>query len=178
MFQSARPDEGFGYRIGKVQKRAFDDVTGLRANGLQRRGSELPPADQRRMASVFSANDRAANSFGEGAPLRSTLFSNDEFQVAAQSRFGIPLTCLKPFINQPLKSNASAPDKFVDAFGSNIKKLVGAEGGGTAANHSSFMNVISAWSRRARIPHRGGGRAAPRGLARACSPRTPRRFAI
>ena len=36
------------------------------------------------------------------------------------------------------------------------KKLVGAEGGGTTANHSSFMNVISAWSRRAQIPHRGG----------------------
>ena len=118
--------------------------------------------DQRRMASVFSANDRFANSFGEGAPLRSTPFSNDEFRVAAQSRFGIPLTCLKPLINQPLKSSASAPDKFVDAFGNNIKKLVGAEGGGTTANHNSFLNVISAWSRRARIPHRGGTSGTPR----------------
>ena len=157
-----RPDEGFGYRIGKVQKRAFDDIKGLRAKGLQRRASELPPADQRRMASVFSANDRFANSFGEGAPLRSNPFSNDEFRVAAKSRFGVPLTCLKPFINQPLKSNASAPDKFVDAFGNNIKKLVGAEGGGTTANHNSFLNVISAWSRRARIPHRGGTSGTPR----------------
>ena len=73
---SDRPDEGFGYRIGKVQKRAFDDNRGLRAKGLPRRASELPPADQRRMASVFSANDRIANSFGEGAPLRSTPLSN------------------------------------------------------------------------------------------------------
>ena len=37
-----------------------------------------PPADQRRMAWVFSANDRFASSFGEGAPLRTTPFSNDE----------------------------------------------------------------------------------------------------
>ena len=75
------------------------------------------------MASVFSAYDCFSNSFGEGAPLRSTPFPNDEFRVAVQSRLGVPLTCLKPFINQPLKSNASAHDKFVDAFGSNIKKL-------------------------------------------------------
>jgi len=75
------------------------------------------------MALVFSANGRFANSFGEGAPLRSAPFSNDEFRVAAQSRFRVPFTCLKPFINQPLKSNnASAPDKFVDPFGSSTLK--------------------------------------------------------
>ena len=33
---------------------------------------------------------------------------------------------------------------------------MGAEGGGTTANHSSFMSTISAWCRRAQIPHRGG----------------------
>ena len=39
---------------------------------------------------------------------------------------------------------------------------MGAEGGGTTANHNSFMNAISAWSRRARIPHRGGTSGTPR----------------
>ena len=29
-----RPDEGFGYRIGKVQKRSFNDIKGLSAKGL------------------------------------------------------------------------------------------------------------------------------------------------
>ena len=81
------------------------------------------------MAWVFSANDRFANSFGEGAPSRSTPFSNDEFQAAAQMRYRVELTCLKSFTNLPLKSNnASAADKIADAFGSNIKKLVRAEG--------------------------------------------------
>ena len=75
------------------------------------------------------AYDRFANSLGEGAPLRSTPFSNDEFRVALQSRLGVPLTCLKPHINQSLKlNNASARDNFVDAFGNNIKKLVGGRG--------------------------------------------------
>ena len=115
------------------------------------------------MALVFSAYDRFANSLGEGAPLRSTPFSNDEFRVALQSCLGVPLTCLKPHINQSLKlNNASARDNFVDAFGNNIKKLVGAEGGGTTANHNSFTNVISAWCRRAQIPHRGGTSGTPR----------------
>jgi len=122
-----------------------------------------PPADQRRMAWVFSANDRFANSFGEGAPLRSVPFLNDEFHAAAQMRYGVELTCLKSFTNLPLKSNnASAIDKTVDAFGKNIKKLVGAEGGGTTANHNSFISTISAWCRRAQIPHRGGTSGTPR----------------
>ena len=97
------------------------------------------------MASVFSANDRFANSFGKGAPLRSTPFSNDELQAAAQMRYGVQLTCLKSFTDLPPKSNnASAIDKSVDAYGSYIKSIVGAEGGGTTANHNSFMNAISA----------------------------------
>jgi len=69
----------------------------------------LSSEEQRRMASLFSSNDRFANSIGEGAPLRSTEFSNDEFRVAAQSCFGVPLTFLKPCINQSPKFSASAP---------------------------------------------------------------------
>ena len=32
-----RPDEGIGYRIGKVQKKAFDETKVLRTKGLERR---------------------------------------------------------------------------------------------------------------------------------------------
>ena len=54
--------------------------------------------------------------------MRSTPFSNDEFQAAAQMRFGVRLNCLMSSTDLPLKSNsASAIDKFVGAFGSNIK---------------------------------------------------------
>ena len=120
-----RPDEGIGYRISKVQKKAFDEIKVLRTKGLEQRADNPPPADQRRMAWVFSANGRFENSFGEGAPLRTTPFSNDEFQAAAQMRYGVRLTCLMSSTDLPLKSNASAPDKFVDAFGRNIKSLWG-----------------------------------------------------
>ena len=117
------------------------------------------------MAFVFSNRDRFSNSFGEGAPVRSIPFSNEEFRIAAQSRFGAPLTCLEPHINQTLKSNASATDKFADAFGNNLKKLVGAEGGGTLKNQNSFQNTISQWCRKAKIPHRGGVGGTPRTCA-------------
>ena len=39
---------------------------------------------------------------------------------------------------------------------------MGAEDGGNTANHKSFMNVISAWCRRAQITHRGGTSGTPR----------------
>ena len=38
-----RPDEGIGYRIGKVQKKAFDEIKGLRAKGLEQRAVTPPP---------------------------------------------------------------------------------------------------------------------------------------
>ena len=39
---------------------------------------------------------------------------------------------------------------------------MGAEGGGTTANHNLLMNAILAWCRRAQIPHRGGTSGTPR----------------
>ena len=44
--------------LGKVQKRAFDETKVHRAKGLEQRADNPPPADQRRMAWMFSANDR------------------------------------------------------------------------------------------------------------------------
>ena len=38
-----RSDEGIGYRIGKVQKKAFDEIKVLRTKGLERRADNLPP---------------------------------------------------------------------------------------------------------------------------------------
>ena len=114
------------------------------------------------MAWVFSANDRFANSFGEGAPLRSTPFSNNEFQAAAQMRYGARLTCLMSSTDLPLKSNnASARDKFVDAFGSNIKNLWGRgrrHDGKPQLVHEHHLGV----GRRAQIPHRGGTSSTPK----------------
>ena len=75
-------NEGIGYRIGKAQKKAIDEIKVLRAKGLERRAVNLPLRTSGVWPLVFSAYDRFANSLGEGAPLRSTPFSNDKFQAA------------------------------------------------------------------------------------------------
>ena len=48
---------------------------------------------------------------------------NDEFQAAAQTRFGVKLTCLTSSTNLPDNPCASAIEKFVDAFGSSKLEL-------------------------------------------------------
>jgi len=90
------------------------------------------------------------------------LCCNKEWQAAAQVRNGARLSCLSAYTNHTLKSSAPAADKSVDPFGNNIKKLVGAKGGGTTISHGSFANVISRWLKRARVPHRGGAGGTPR----------------
>jgi len=103
-----RPDEGIGYRIGKVQKRAFGEIKVLRAKGLERRADNLPPADQRRMASVFSANDRFAHLFGEGH----SRTTNSKPRRKCASEFSSPASCPPPTYHSsqimPLRSKSSS----------------------------------------------------------------------
>jgi len=118
-----RPGEGIGNRIGKVQKRAFGEINVLRAKGLERRTDTPPLQTSGAWPRCFRPAIVFANSLSEGAPLRSAPFSNDEFQTAAQTRFGVRLTCLRSSTNLPLRSNAFATDKFVGAFGNTTKSL-------------------------------------------------------
>ena len=42
------PDEGFGYKLSKLQQLVFDDIKAYRLLGLIRRAKALLPNDQRR----------------------------------------------------------------------------------------------------------------------------------
>jgi len=44
----------------------------------------------------------------------------------------------------------------VDLFGHNLKLVTGAIGGVIRSLHDKFVNVLSKWLKRARIPHEGG----------------------
>ena len=48
------PDEGFGYKLSKLQQLVFDDIKAYRLLGLIRRAKALLPNDQRRMAFLTS----------------------------------------------------------------------------------------------------------------------------
>jgi hypothetical protein len=50
----------------------------------------------------------------------------------------------------------------VDPSGYNLKKLQGAKQDGTRQNHDSFLNALSSWLARAKIPHMGGRCGNPR----------------
>ena len=121
-----RPDEGIGYRIGKAQKKTFDEIKVLRTKGLERRADNLPPLQTSgawpgcfRPTTIFQT--RSARGRPCDRHHSRTTNSKPRRRCATES------TCLKSFTNLPLKSNnASAPGKFVDAFGSNTNKLVGA----------------------------------------------------
>ena len=123
------------------------------------RAQRPPPADQRRMA-WFSRpttvlQTRWARGRPCGAPLRSTPFSNDEFRVATQPRFGVPLTCLKPLsINHPslvlLRPIRSSTPSTATS------KTCGGGGWRHDGKAQFVVSVISAWFRRALIPHWGG----------------------
>jgi len=156
------PNAGFGAGTTKVHKQVFDEIRALRVDGLVVRAKNLLPADQRRIAFETSHNDPFANSIAIGMPLRDTPFTDDEYHVAVQTRNGVALSCLAAHTQDTLHSNAAGADKHVDPFGNNIKKLVGAEGGGTTGNHNGVVDVISTWLKRAGIPHKGGAQGRPR----------------
>ena len=57
----------------------------------------------------------------------------------------------------PLQTSTAGHASKVEAFGNNITKLKGANGGGTTQNHNSFVDALSYWlGARARIPLQGG----------------------
>ena len=67
------------------------------------------------------------------------------------------VSCRLRIAPQQLSRWKGEPALIKDFLSLNIYK-----GGGTTATHNSFMNVISAWCRRAQIPHRGGTSGTPR----------------
>ena len=91
----------------------LDEVRGARLGALENRAYNPPPDDQRRRA--FERGH--ANPLIGNVSLSSTRFSTQEFQVAVQSMFGVGLTCLIPFNDRTLKSEAPTADKHVGIYG-------------------------------------------------------------
>jgi len=156
------PAEGFGHNIRKLHKEAFDDIRALEAIALQERATKLLPNDQRKLAFQQRRTCKFSNVLFSGTPIAHVRFHNDEFHTAVQSVLGAPLSILKPLAGCPIKSSARGPPPLVDPFGNNLKKLIGATGGGTLKNHNSFVDTLSFWLAKSKVPHRGGINGKPR----------------
>ena len=116
------PDEGFGYKLSKIQQLVIDDIKAYRLLGLIRRAKELLPNDQRRMAFLTSHECKFSNCICSGTPLCPRIFHYDLWATAVQSKLGAKLTWLAPIINRNLTSNMpSVDDNYVELYGSDIK---------------------------------------------------------
>ena len=155
------PTEGFGHGIKKLQRHLFDDIRAHEAKAMGYRASRLQPNDQRKLAFEQSSSCRFSNVLFVGMPSPHSVFTNNEFHAAVQSVVGAPLGLLKQALGHPIKSTTNGPTPKVDPFGNNIKKLRAALGGGTTRNHNSFVNILSFWLAKARVPHRGGHQGKP-----------------
>jgi hypothetical protein len=156
------PNTGFGHGVKKLHRAIFDDIRALEAEALQRRAAKLPQNDQRKLAFEQSRSCRFSNVLFSGTPNARTKFTNMEFHTAVQNVLGAPLSILKPYVGLPIRSNARGHNPSVDPFGNNIKKLIGATGGGTLKNHNAFVDTLSFWLSRTWVPHRGGMHGKPR----------------
>ena len=74
---------------------------------------------------------------------------------------GAPQSALLALTGLPIDSS-TRPAPTVDPSGYNLKKLQGAKQDGTRQNHDSFLDTLSRWLARAKIPHMGGKCGNPR----------------
>ena len=149
--------EGFGAGVRKLHHQVFEQIGILQAKALRVRAAALRADDQRKLAFEQGSECPFSNTLFTNTPSRWLRFTSLEFQVSVQRKLGAPVTCLKPIIGCPLQTSSAGHASKVEAFGNNITKLKGANGGGTTQNHNSFVDALSYWlGARARIPLQGG----------------------
>ena len=98
-----------------------------------------------------------------GTPDSLTPLTTAEFRSAVQNKAGAPQSALAALVGYPIDSNSAQTDRpTVDPSGYNLKKVTGAIGDGTRQNHNAFLDRVSEWLARAKIPHMGGKCGNPR----------------
>ena len=90
-----------------------------------------------------------------------TPLTTAEFRSAVQNKVGTPQSALLALKGLPMDSS-TWPVPTVDPSGHNLKKFQGAKQDGTRQNHDSFLDTLSRWLARAKIPHMGGKFGNPR----------------
>ena len=156
-----KPDNGFGHGVTKLHRQLFAEIRSYEAEALRLRAGRLLPDDPRKITFEQSRIDKFSNTLFVGTPDHSTPLTTTEFRSAVQNKAGAPQSALTALIGLPMDSSAR-PTPTVDPSGYNLKKLQGAKQDGTRQNHDSFLDVISSWLARAKIPHMGGKHGNPR----------------
>ena len=85
--------------------------------------------------------------------------------------FGVPIPALRTYVGKAIKTGNRRLQAVVDPEGHTVLSTPTQRGGDFQYNHISVCNVISAWLRKASLPHLGGSSDRTcRGIFRAACP--------
>jgi hypothetical protein len=83
---------------------------------------------------------------------------SEEFQVAVQRSFGLPLTLLAGYVGEKIRSHANSAQCSVDKYGHKLQTVAGAKGDATRTLNGAFLAALAHSLRQAGIRFYGGGR--------------------
>ena len=107
----------FGAGIQKLQKACFDDIKRLRFRRITQRAQALPYDDPRRMAFFGRYGDKSVRQLLLGCAHPLVPLLSEEFQVAVQRSFGLPLKVLEGHVGE--KDSQSRQQRAV--FGGQVR---------------------------------------------------------
>ena len=117
----------------------------------------LPLDDQRRMAYLARYGDLCVRQLILGTAHHDAPFLSEEFQIAVQHSFGVPLKCLESYEGVRIRNHPNCPQLDVDKWGNTLQTVQGAKGDDTRTLHDAFVAAVAYSLRSAQIKFRGGG---------------------
>jgi hypothetical protein len=76
---------------------------------------------------------------------------SEEFQVAVQRSFGLPLTALAGHVGDKIRNHANSAQCSVDKYGNKLQTVAGAKGDVTRTLHGAFLAALAHFLRQAGI---------------------------
>ena len=109
------------------------------------------------MAHLARYGDLSVRQLILGSAHHLVLLQSEEFQIAVQRSFGVPLKCLEPYEGARIRNNPKCPQLGVDKWGNTLQTVQGAKGDDTRTLNDSFVAAVAYSLRSAQIKFRGGG---------------------
>jgi hypothetical protein len=149
----------FELGIQKFQMACFDDIKRHRFALITRGAQALPHDDPRRMAFFGRLGDKCVRQFILGLAHPLVPLQSEDFRVAVQRSFGLPLAVLKAHVGERIRNHENMLRLVVGQYGHALQSLKGATGDATRTLHDAFLAALAHSLREAVIKFKGGGRS-------------------
>ena len=104
----------------KLQKACFDEIKRHRLAIISDQALALPLDDQRRMAYLARYGDLSVRQLILGSAYHLVPLQSEEFQIAVQHSFGVPLKCLESYEGVRIRNNPNCSQLDVDKWGNTL----------------------------------------------------------